>query len=60
MTPSDKTKQVCAFIVLVNYYMDMWSRWPHIVHPLTALTSNKVKFKWTNVEQKEFYDATTY
>ena len=32
----------------------MWDRQSHILHPLTALTSTKVKFKWTGVEQKAF------
>ena len=26
----------------------------HLLHPLTALTSNKVEFKWTDVYQKAF------
>ena len=60
MMPQNNTKEVCVFIGTVNYYWDIRSRWSHLIHPLTALTSNKVKFKWTNVEQKEFYDATTY
>ena len=34
----------------------MWARWSHLLHPLTALTSNKVKFKWNDVEQKAFDD----
>ena len=41
-------------IVLVNYYRDMWSKWPQLLHPLTKLTSNQVKFRWTDVEQKVF------
>ena len=32
----------------------MWDRRSHLLHPLMALTSPKVKFKWTHVEQKEF------
>ena len=28
----------------------------HLLPPLTALTSHKVKFKWTGVEQKSFDD----
>ena len=32
----------------------MWSKRSHILHPLTALTSHNVKFKWNDVEQKEF------
>ena len=32
--------------------MYMWGKRSHLLQPLTALTSNKVKFKWTHVEQK--------
>ena len=32
----------------------MWAKRSHLLHPLTALTSNKVNFKWNNVEQKYF------
>ena len=39
---------------IVNYYMDMWSKWSHLIQTLTALTSHKVKFKWTDLEQKVF------
>ena len=45
---------MCAFIGIVNYYRDMWSRLSHLLHPLTALESNKVKLKWTDLEQKAF------
>ena len=41
-----------AFIVLVNYYRDMWAKRSHLLNPLTALTSNKVNFKWTDAEQE--------
>ena len=34
--------------------MDMWSKRSHLLQPLTTLTSRKVKFKWTDVEQKPF------
>ena len=34
----------------------MWARRSHLLHPLTALTSNKVNLKWTDVEQKGFDD----
>ena len=54
MTPPENQKQVRSFIGLVNYYIDMWSKRPHLLQPLTVLTSKKVKFKWTVVEQKEF------
>ena len=32
----------------------MWSKRPHLLQPLTALTSKKIKFKWTCVDQKYF------
>ena len=32
----------------------MWAKRSHLLQPLTALTSNKVKFKWAHVEQKLF------
>ena len=56
MTPPKNTEEVRAFIFIVNYYRDMWSRRSYLLHPLTARTSNKVKFKWTDVEQKAFDD----
>ena len=34
----------------------MWARFSHLLQTLTVLTTNKVKFKWTNVEQKVFDD----
>ena len=34
----------------------MWAKRSHLLHPLTALTSNNVNFKWTDVEQKVFGD----
>ena len=54
MMPPKNQKQVCSFIVLVNYYMDTWAKQSHLLQPLTVLTSNKVNFKWTVVEQKSF------
>ena len=32
----------------------MWARRSYLLHPLTGLTSPKVKFKCTGVEQKVF------
>ena len=49
MMPPTSTKQVRAFIGLVNYYRDMWPRWLHLLQPLNLLTSSKVGFKWTDV-----------
>ena len=42
------------FIGLVNYYRDMWSKRSHLLHPLTELTLNRLKFKWAYAEQKAF------
>ena len=36
--------------------MDMWSRWTHLLQPLTTLMPEKGAFKWTDVEQKVFDD----
>ena len=32
----------------------MWAIKSHLLQPLTSLTSNKVNFKWTDVEHKAF------
>ena len=34
----------------------MWSRRSHLLHTLTELIPHKVKFKWTDMEQKAFDD----
>ena len=54
MKTPNNTKEVLAFIGIVNYYRDMWAKRSHLLDPLTALTSHKVKFKWTDLEQKAF------
>ena len=56
MKPPKNTKEVHTFIGIVNYYRDMWSKRSHLLNTLTALTSHKVKFKWTDLEQKAFDD----
>ena len=56
MMPPKRQKYACMFIGLVNYFMYMWARRSHLLQPLTALTSNKVTFEWTDVEQKPFDD----
>ena len=35
----------------------MWARQSHLLHPLTVPMLNKVKFKWKDVEQKDFDDV---
>ena len=54
MTPPKTQKKVRMFIGLVNYYRDMWSKRSPLLQTLTALTSKKVTFKCTFVEQKSF------
>ena len=56
MNPPKNTKEVREFISIFKYYRYMWAKRSHLLHPLTALTSHKVKFKWTGVEQKMFDD----
>ena len=57
MKPQKIQKQVRDLIFLVEYYEDMWSRQSNVLHPLTEVTSNKVKFRWKYAEQKFFYDT---
>ena len=44
MRPPKNTREVHVFVVLVNYYRDMWDKRSHLLHTLTSLTSNKVEF----------------
>ena len=56
MITQKNTEGVHAFIVIVNYYRGMWDRRSHLLQPFNALTSNKLKLKWTDTEQKVFDD----
>ena len=47
-------KQLRRFIGMVNYYRDMWPQRSHLLAPLTAMTSAKVKWKWTSEHQESF------
>ena len=54
MTPLTSQTEVYYFIVLVNYYHDMCTRCSHTLSPLTKIMPNKVKFKYTKIEQELF------
>ena len=41
-------------IGVVNYYRDVCSRRSHGLVPLTRITSNKGKLKWTKIKQDAF------
>jgi hypothetical protein len=52
-TPKTR-KQLRSFIGMVNYYRDMWPKRSHLLAPLSALTSSKVKWNWTKECQTSF------
>ena len=54
MTPPKNTREVRVFVGIVKHYRYMWSTRLHLLHTLNALMSPKVKFKWTDMEHKEF------
>jgi hypothetical protein len=39
---------------MVNYYLDMWPLRPHLLAPLSSMTSAKVKRKWAPECQDSF------
>ena len=54
MKPYTSQKEVCQLIGVVNYYRNLWAKHPHMLAPLTRIEYNKVKFKWTKIEQDAF------
>ena len=54
IAPPKNRKQLRRFLGMVNYYRDMWIRRSEVLAPLTALTSEKTPFKWTDQCDKAF------
>ena len=54
MKPSTYLKEVKKFIGAIYYCHNILPRRPHMLAPLTRLTSIKRKFKWTQVKQDAF------
>ena len=51
--PKNK-KEVLRFIVLINYYRDLWDKRSKLITPLTMLTSKDVKWEWNDIHQNAF------
>ena len=50
-------RELRSFIGVVNYYRDMWIRRSHVLAPLSALTTEKVPWKWEEKHGKAFATA---
>ena len=44
---STTKKQLRSFIVLINYYGDMWQHRSKIFTPLSSITSKQAKWNWS-------------
>ena len=44
-------RQQRRFIGMINYYRDMWIRRSDLLAPLTAITSTKSRWEWTDIHQ---------
>jgi hypothetical protein len=47
MQPPLTKRQLRCFLGMVNYYRDMWQKRSHILAPLTSLSGQTAKWKWT-------------
>ena len=54
MMPHMTKHQLRAFIGLFRYYRDMLVERSHLIQLLSALTPDKVTFKWEAVGQRAF------
>ena len=59
MNPPTTPKQVRAFLGLVGYYRKFIKGFAKIAKPLTLLTRQQVKFKWTLQHQHQ-HDGTEF
>ena len=58
MSPNNKYK-VTEFVGLVNYYQGIFTIGSHFLQLLPKFTSDKIKYKWSNIEQKDFGGTKT-
>ena len=56
MTKTKSHKGVLKLIGKVNHYPEFRAMISHILQPLHILPSKNVKFKWTGIKQKVFYN----
>ena len=56
LTVPKTRKQLRQFIGMINFYRDMWQKRSELIAPLTALTSNNVKYDWKD-EHQQCFDA---
>ena len=52
MMPSKHKFRLRAFVVLVHHYKGMWDIQSQLLQPITPLTSEKLTFKWIDMEKK--------
>jgi hypothetical protein len=54
LIPPNTKRQLIYFLVIINYYRDMWQKRSHMFAPLTGLVSPLVKYKCGGEQQKAF------
>jgi transposase InsO family protein len=59
LTPPKTKRQLRHFLGMVNFYRDMWRMRSHLLAPLSALVSTKVKFEWRQEHQDAFEKVKT-
>jgi transposase InsO family protein len=59
LTPPKTKRQLRRFLGMVNFYRDMWRMRSHILTPLSALVSPKVKFEWHQEHKNAFEQIKT-